>query len=79
LNQKGIDSSIKLAFDKREELYNDAESLILEMKTGTRHTMVHYVDTTVSDDGKKAFAVCAKCRKNLIFNSLVNCDLTRVV
>ena len=73
LSQKGIDSSINLALDKREELYNDAESLILEMKTGTRHTMAHYVDTTISDDGKKAFAVCAKMQKE--FDLQLACKL----
>ena len=60
LKQNGIDSSINLALDKRYELYPDAESLILEMKTGSRHTMAHYIDSTVSDDGKKAFAICEK-------------------
>src|ERR1044072_5992597 len=34
LNQNVIDSSIKLTLDKREAVYADAESLILEMKTG---------------------------------------------
>jgi hypothetical protein len=63
LNQNGIDSSIKLVLDKREELYNDAESLILEMKSGSHHTLVHYVDTTRSNDGKKAFAVCGRIQK----------------
>jgi hypothetical protein len=63
LNQNGIDSSIKLALDKREEIYNDAEFLILEMKSGSRHTAVHYVDTTRSIDGKKAFAICGRIQK----------------
>jgi hypothetical protein len=63
LNQNGIDSSIKLVLDKHEELYNDAESLILEMKSGSRYTLVHYVDTTRSSDGKKAFAVCERIQK----------------
>lgn len=63
LNQNGIDSSIKLALDKSEELYNDAEFLILEMKNGSRHTLVHYIDSTRSEDGKKAFAVCEKIQK----------------
>jgi hypothetical protein len=30
------------------------------MKTGSRHTAVHYINTTVSDNGKKAFAVCGE-------------------
>jgi hypothetical protein len=60
LRQNGIDSSINLTLDKRCHPYPDAEALILEMKTGSRHTMAHYIDSTVSDDGKKAFAICEK-------------------
>ena len=60
LKQNGIDSSINLTLDKRYHPYPDAEALILEMKTGSRHTMAHYIDSTVSNDGKKAFAICEK-------------------
>ena len=60
LKQNGIDSSISLATDKRYEPYPDAETLILEMKTGARHTLAYYIDSTVTDDGKKALAVCEK-------------------
>ena len=60
LRQNGIDSSIKLSLDKRYKPYPDAEALILEMKTGSLHTMTHYIDSTVCDDGKKAFAICIK-------------------
>ena len=73
LNQHGIDSSINLDLDKREALYNDAQFLILEMKTGSRHTMVHYIDTTGSDNGKKAFAVCEKLQKE--FDVQLACKL----
>jgi hypothetical protein len=73
LNQNGIDSSIKLALDKREAIYNDAEFLILEMKTGSRLTAVHYIDTTVSDNGKKAFAVCKRIQKE--FDVRLGCKL----
>ena len=62
LKENGIDSSITLAVDKRYEPYPDAESLILEMKTGSRHTLVHYIDSTASDDGKTGFAICEKIR-----------------
>lgn len=72
-NQNGIDSSIKLVLDKREELYNDAEFLILEMKTGPRHIAVHYVDTTVSDNGKRAFAICERMQKE--FDVQLGCKL----
>jgi hypothetical protein len=74
LKQNGIDSSINLALDKRYEPYPDAKALILEMKIGSRHTMAHYIDSTVSDDGKKAFSICEKIENDLIFNSLVNHD-----
>jgi len=64
LKQNGIDSSIHLVLDKQHDVYPDAESLILEMKTGSYHTMAHYIDSTVSDDGKKAFAVCERIQKD---------------
>jgi hypothetical protein len=60
LKENGIDTSINLALDEHYEPYPDAEALILEMKTGSRHAMVHYIDSTVTADGKKAFAVCDK-------------------
>ncbi|MGQ0762683.1 MAG: hypothetical protein ACT4OT_11825 [Acidobacteriota bacterium] len=58
LKLNGIDSSINLATDKRYEPYPDAEHLIFEMKTGARHTLAHYIDSTETVDGKKALAVC---------------------
>ena len=60
LKQNGIESSIKLSVDKRYLPYPDAEALVLEMKTGSRHTMAYYIDSTVTPDGKKAFAICDK-------------------
>ena len=73
LNQNGIDSSIKLALDKREDVYPDAEALILEMKTGSRHTAVHYIDNTHSNDGTKAFAICERMQKE--FEVQLGCKL----
>ena len=58
LKQNGIDSTIGLVVDKRYLPYPDAEALVLEMKTGSRHTMVYYIDSTVTPNGKKAFAIC---------------------
>lgn len=60
LKETGIDSSIRLAVDGRYLPYPDAEELVLEMKTGSRHTMAYYIDSTVTADGKKAFAICHK-------------------
>jgi hypothetical protein len=58
LKQNGIESSIRLSVDNRYMPYPDAEALVLEMKTGSRHTMAYYIDSTVTADGKKAFAIC---------------------
>ena len=60
LRQNGIDLSISLSLDPRYEPYPDAQAVILEMKTGSHHTLAHYIDSTVSDDGKKALAICEK-------------------
>lgn len=68
LKQNGIESSIELAPEKRYEPYPDAEVLILEMKTGSRHTLAHYIDSTVAKDGKKAFAVCEKVQNEFDIN-----------
>ena len=73
LKQKGIDSSINLVLDKEYHPYPDAEALILEMKTGAHHTMAHYIDSTVTDDGKKAFAVCERIQKD--FDIQLACKL----
>ncbi len=60
LKQNGIDSSIGLALDKRYMPYPDAEELVLEMKTSSHHTMAYYIDSTATDDGKRAFGICQK-------------------
>jgi hypothetical protein len=73
LKQKGIDSSIELALDKRYMPYPDAEELVLEMKTGSRHTMAYYIDSTVTADGKKAFAICEKLQND--FDIQLACKL----
>jgi hypothetical protein len=73
LKENDIDTSINLALDKHYEPYPDAEALILEMKTGSRHTMVHYIDSTVTTDGKKAFAVCDKIQNE--FDIQLACKL----
>jgi hypothetical protein len=73
LRQNGIDTSINLALDKHYEPYPDAEALILEMKTGSHHTLSHYIDSTVTVDGKKAFAVCEKIQNE--FDIQLACKL----
>jgi len=73
LRQNGIDTSINLALDKHYEPDPDQEFLILEMKTGSRHTLVHYLDSTVTADGKKAFAVCEKIQNE--FDIRLGCKL----
>jgi hypothetical protein len=73
LRQNGIDRSINLTLDKHYEPYPDAEALILEMKTGSRHTMVYYIDSTVTADGKKAFAVCENIQNE--FDIQLGCKL----
>jgi hypothetical protein len=50
-------SSIELTLDKTYVADPDGETLILEMKNGSRYTMVYYADSTTSVDGKKAFAI----------------------
>lgn len=60
MERNGLDSSVNLAVDERYEPYPDAESLVLEVKNGSRHTMAHYIDSTGTDDGRKAYAICGK-------------------
>jgi hypothetical protein len=71
LEQNGIDSSIKLALDKRDKPDPDIRALFLEMKTGSRHTMTYYLDSTDSDDGKKAYAICEIIKNE--FNIQIGC------
>ena len=73
LKQNGIESSIRLSVDKRYLPYPDAEALVLEMKTGSRHTMAYYIDSTVTPDGKKAFAICDKVQNE--FDIQLACKL----
>jgi hypothetical protein len=73
LKENGIDTSISLALDKHYMPYPDAESLILEMKTGSHHTIAHYIDSTVTIDGKKAFAICEKIQNE--FDIQLACKL----
>lgn len=73
LKENSIDTSINLALDKHYMPYPDAESLILEMKTGSRHTIAHYIDSTATVDGKKAFAVCEKIQNE--FDIQLACKL----
>ena len=68
LNGHGIGSSISLALDKRYVPDPDSEVLVLEMKTGSRHTMAYYNDSTATVDGKKAFDVCKQIRDAWNFN-----------
>jgi hypothetical protein len=71
LKRNGIDDSINLAPDKRYEPYPDATALIWEMKNGSRHMMAFYIDATVSDDGKKAYAICETIENE--FNIQLGC------
>jgi hypothetical protein len=71
LKQNGIDSSINLALDKRDKPDPDIEALFLEMKTGSRHTMTYYLDSTDSDDGKKAYDICEIIKNE--FNIQIGC------
>lgn len=73
LKQNGIESSIRLSVDKRYMPYPDAEALVLEMKTGSRHTMAYYIDSTVTPEGKKAFAICEKVQNE--FDIQLACKL----
>ena len=45
LKQNKIESSIGLVVDKRNFPDPDIEELVLEMKTGSRHTMAYYLDS----------------------------------
>jgi hypothetical protein len=60
LRQNSIDTSINLASDKHYEPDPDQESLILEMKIGSRHTLVNYLDSTVTADGQKSLCCLRK-------------------
>jgi hypothetical protein len=55
-----IDSPIGLALDQSYEPYPDQEMLALEVRSGGRYTLVFYLDSTQSQDGKKAFELCRK-------------------
>jgi len=60
LNSKGLDDPIGLTLDKTFEPDPDQEAIYLEVRSGRRYTMVFYLDSTKSQDGKKVFDVCHK-------------------
>ena len=68
LQEHGLGSSVNLVLDKRYMPDPDGEELVLEMKSGSRHTMAYYNDSTATVDGKKAFGVCKQIRNEFDIN-----------
>ena len=73
LKEHGIESTINLALDKHYMPYPDAEDLVLEMKNASHYTMVYYIDSTTTADGKKAFGICQKMETE--FDIHLGCQL----
>jgi hypothetical protein len=73
LKEYGIGSTIDLALDKHYLPYPDAEDLVLEMKNSSHYSMVYYIDSTTTADGKKAFGICQKMETEFHFH--LGCQL----
>ena len=58
LADKGIDSAVWLKFDPTYEPDPDEEMLAVEVKKGQDYSFVFYLESTKTEDGKKAFGVC---------------------
>ncbi len=73
LKDQGIESPIKLSLDDRYTPDPDQETIVVEVKTGSVYSMVFFFSNTESEDGKKAWAVWAKIRREF---DLKNIDMT---
>ncbi len=71
LKEQGIDSSVKLSLDQRYVPEPDAEEIIIEVKTGSQYSMVHYIEFTESKDGKKALNICQRIENE--FGKKIGC------
>ena len=58
LENFGIDSAVWLKLDPTYRPDPDEEMIVLEVKRGNDYSFVFYLDSTTTDDGKKAFEVC---------------------
>jgi hypothetical protein len=71
LREHGIDSSVDLSLDKYYHPDPDGETLVLEMRSGSYHSMAYYNDSTATVEGKKAFGICQKIEKE--FDVVLGC------
>jgi hypothetical protein len=63
LKDQGIDSPIKLSLDDRETPGPDEETIVIEVKSGPIYSMVFFPSNTETEDGKKAWAVWEKIKR----------------
>jgi hypothetical protein len=63
LKDQGIESPIKLSLDERETPDPDQEIIVVEVKSGSVYSMVFFQQNTESEDGKKAWAVWEKIKR----------------
>ena len=63
LKNQGIEYPLKLSLDDNAALDPDEEVIVVEVKSGSVYRMVFFPANTESEDGKKAWAVWEKIRR----------------
>jgi hypothetical protein len=58
LNERGIYSAVWFKLDETIVPNTDEGSILLEVKRGKAYSFVFYLESTKSEDGKKAFEIC---------------------
>jgi hypothetical protein len=71
LKEQGIDAPLKLSLDESQLPDPDAESMVVEAKSGTRYSMVFFSLHADSEDGRKALEVCRRIERE--FNVRLGC------
>ena len=71
LKGEGIDYPLQLLGEENQIVDPDAESIVVEIKSGTRYSMVSYSLDPDTDDGRKVVEVCRRIERE--FNVWMGC------
>ncbi len=63
LKEEGIDYPLRLSLDESQISDPDAESMVVEVRSGTRYSMVFFSLHADSQDGRKALEVCRRIER----------------
>lgn len=71
LKEQGIDSPLRISLDEYQLFDPDAESMVVEVKSGTRYSMAFLSLDRDSENGRKALEVCKRMERE--FNVHMGC------